>query len=242
MSRWKAAAIHLLISFLVVGAVVLAITLIWYPPAIWSMAKVAQLILIMAVVDVVIGPLLTLIVFRSDKPSLRFDLSVIALLQVAALAYGLFSVWQSRPVFIVGTGNVGRFNLVFANDIDPEYLAQADSRYAELPWFGPRLVGAELPLDQALRQQLMWEGMSGYDIQFQPRYFVDYAQVADSMRRSVLSHKQDGSSDNSLTETDCVAPYVSKRGVAGMRIDCESGLVVGPQASPPGPGQDNEGQ
>ena len=47
-----------------------------------------MLILLMIGVDVVIGPLLTLIVFDPKKKHLKFDLVVIAALQLAALAYG----------------------------------------------------------------------------------------------------------------------------------------------------------
>ena len=40
----------------------------------------------------VVGPLLTLIVFRAGKPGMKFDLAVIGLVQVAALAYGTATV------------------------------------------------------------------------------------------------------------------------------------------------------
>jgi hypothetical protein len=38
--------------------------------------------------DLALGPLLTLIVFEPGKPSLKFDLSCIVLLQLGALLYG----------------------------------------------------------------------------------------------------------------------------------------------------------
>src|SRR4051812_12853702 len=110
MTRWKAAAIHSLISVavgLIAGALLLGL---WYPPPYFHAAGAQELILLLVGVDLVIGPLLTLIVFRWGKPGLAFDLTVISLLQAAALVYGLAIVLQSRPVFLVAT--VDRFVLV----------------------------------------------------------------------------------------------------------------------------------
>ena len=101
MSRWKAAAIHLSISAaigLVVGALLL---LVWYPPPYFHAAGADQLVLLLVGVDLVLGPLLTLILFRSGKKGLKFDLAMIAVLQTTALVYGLSVVLQSRPVFLV---------------------------------------------------------------------------------------------------------------------------------------------
>lgn len=52
-------------------------------------------------VDLILGPLLTLIVFRSGKPGLEFDLSTIVTLQVVCLAAGLYIVYSERPIFFI---------------------------------------------------------------------------------------------------------------------------------------------
>ena len=84
MSRWRAAGIHLLVSA-GVAAVVLAVMLgVWYGPTLfWAMGG-AGLALILIGVHLVMGPALTLVVFRSGKRGLKFDLAAIALLQLAA--------------------------------------------------------------------------------------------------------------------------------------------------------------
>src|SRR5262245_26907069 len=101
MTRWKAAAIHSSISAviaLLVGALLFGV---WYPPPYFHAAGADELVLLLVGVDLGIGPLLTLIVFRSGKPGLRFDLWVIACAQTVALIYGLSIMLQSRPVFLV---------------------------------------------------------------------------------------------------------------------------------------------
>jgi hypothetical protein len=122
MTRWKAASIHLGISTLI-GAVAAALMLgMWYPPPFFRAAGADELILLLVGVDLVIGPLLTLIVFRTGKRGLKFDLAAIGTFQAAALLYGLFVVLQARPVFLVAA--VDRLVLVAANKISDADLAQ----------------------------------------------------------------------------------------------------------------------
>jgi hypothetical protein len=46
-----------------------------------------------------LGPLLTLLLFKSGQPSLKFDLSGIVLLQLGTLLYGGTLIDQHRPAF-----------------------------------------------------------------------------------------------------------------------------------------------
>ena len=48
-----------------------------------------------------LGPLLTLIVYRAGKPGLRFDLTVIGVVQASCLAVGVWIVHGERPLAIV---------------------------------------------------------------------------------------------------------------------------------------------
>ena len=181
MNRWKASGIHLLISILVVGSILLALLFTWYPPAIMGISKADKLIYLLAGVDIVIGPLLTLIVFKTGKPSLKFDLSVIALLQICALSFGLYTIWQSRPVFMVAADD--RFYLVFANEIDPEALSLAkEKEYSSLSLTGAKLVSASAPVD--LSKTISFGSIP--DIQNQPQYFGKYEKYAEALMEQSL--------------------------------------------------------
>src|SRR4051794_12122697 len=122
MTRWKAAAIHSSISAavaLLVGALLFGL---WYPPPYFHAAGADELILVLVGVDLAVGPLLTLIVFRPGKRGLKFDLVTIGVIQSAALVYGMSIILQSRPIFLVGT--LDRFDLVSANEISDADLAE----------------------------------------------------------------------------------------------------------------------
>ena len=180
MSRWKAAAIHSSISVvvaLVVGTLLLGV---WYRPPYFHAAGADELVLLLVGVDLAIGPLLTLIVFRAGKRGLRFDLATIGVLQTVALIYGLSVILESRPIFLVGA--VDRFVLVSANEISDEDLAAgSEEAFRQRSWTGPRLVAAVLPADPKERSDLMSLAFSGRDIQNLPKYYRSYASEGPNL-------------------------------------------------------------
>lgn len=175
MTRWRAAGIHLGISAILGLIVLLWLYFIWYPAPYFQMSGGSALIVILLAVDVIIGPLLTLIVFKSGKPSLRFDLSVIALLQLGALAYGLYVMAIVRPAYVVM--RVDRVMVVPANQFDPLDLGMAKyPEFKHLPWFGPKLVTAPIPTDPAELEEATLTGFAGKDLELRPKFYVPFEQ------------------------------------------------------------------
>lgn len=181
MTRWKAFGIHLGISAAIGLAVALVIALVWYPPPLLHATGSDFFLLVLIGVDVVIGPFLTLLVFKTGKPSLRFDLTVIALLQLAALGYGLWTATSSRPVFLVEATD--RIALVRANQIPAESLAAAKgTAYGKLSWTGPVLVGSRLPEAVADRNRILLEtAQGGADVEERPENYVPYDEEAQAL-------------------------------------------------------------
>jgi len=174
-SRWQASGLHLLISASIATLSLALILGLWFPGPLFEAAGGLGLLYLLVGVDVMLGPLLTLVVFKSGKPGLKFDLAVIGTLQLAALVYGLSVVSLARPAFVVFV--LDRFELVSAVDLSSEDLQAA--RYEEFrsaPWTGPRLAAADLPDDPDERQSLIRLAASGLDVQNFPRYYVPYVE------------------------------------------------------------------
>jgi len=153
---------------------------VWYPPPFFHAAGADELILLLIGVDLAVGPLLTLIVFRPGKPGLIFDLISISVLQGAALVYGMNVVLQARPVFLVAA--VDRLVLVSADEITDADLAQgSEPRFRSRSWSGPRLVAARMPSDPKERSDLAFSALSGRDLQNLPRYYRDYGEGGVSL-------------------------------------------------------------
>ena len=217
MSRWKAARIHLLLSIaigIIVGALLFGV---WYPPPFFHAVGADMLVLLLVGVDVVLGPLLTLIVFKSGKPGLKFDLAIIAIVQSVALVYGMSVVLRSRPVFLVAA--VDRFVLISARDLDPADLAKGNKpEFRTLSWFGPRTVGAKLPPPGDEANALLFSGLAGKDIEKFPQYYVDYETVAPELlsKAKPLSEME----DRAGKDKPLLAEAARKSGVPADRLVC----------------------
>jgi hypothetical protein len=178
LNRFKAAGIHAVASGLVAGAVFLLNHFVWYPGALFDQAGGRDLFLLIAGVDVAIGPLITLIIFAPGKKGLAFDLATIAFLQLSALSYGTWVLFESRPAYIVFVKD--RFELVRANALsegDPSNARPAGS--LDAPLAGPRTVGVRLPKDPGEQFALMVSAAGGADIHVFPKYYVPYDAVRD---------------------------------------------------------------
>ena len=79
--------------------------------------------------------------FRVSNPST----AVMSVLQVSALVYGLYSIAESRPVYITFVKD--RFELVRAGELDDADIEEGAPGFRSLSWFGYRLAGARLPKD-----------------------------------------------------------------------------------------------
>ena len=176
MNRYKAALIHLSLSAIVAALTFTAIYFLWFPDALFAAAGGLKLFFLIVGVDITLGPLLTLVVFVPGKKGLKFDLVVIAILQLAGLVYGVHILAEARPVYIVFVKD--RFELARASHIAPEELAKGRAKgFGELSWNGPRIVGARLPTDPEEQFRIMASGMAGIDLQGFPQYYVPYEEI-----------------------------------------------------------------
>lgn len=138
--RRKAALIHLGASAAVASLAGLLVFALWYPYPYRSVSGGRELFLILAAVDVILGPLVTLVIFNRAKPrrELVLDLSVVACIQLAALGYGLWTVAVARPVHLVF--EFDRLRVVHGVDVPEELLPQTPAGVKALPWTGPTLL------------------------------------------------------------------------------------------------------
>lgn len=138
--RLRAATVHLGLSALVAFVAALLVFALWYPYPYREISGGWNLIVLVVGVDVVLGPLLTFAVFDRAKSrrGLVRDLAVVAVLQLAGLAYGLWTVHQARPVHLVF--EFDRFRVVHNADIPPELEGQVPPGIELAPFAGPTLL------------------------------------------------------------------------------------------------------
>ncbi len=184
-SRFQTFLIHLAISALIALAVIGLVFFIWYPAPLHTAVGVTQIFLILLAVDVVLGPLLTLLVYKVGKKTLVMDLTVIVVLQLGALSYGLWTVAEGRPAWLVFA--VDRFELVRVLDIDERKLDQADLAYRQSSLLGPHWVAASNPSDSDERNDLVMESVfGGADLAQRPNLYQPLNAQANAIQQRVL--------------------------------------------------------
>ena len=181
-AKGRAFCIHLLISLGVAALAALLVFGLWFPYPYRELAGGRQLFLLLLGVDVVLGPLLTFVVFNPRK-RLRekvLDFTVIGLLQLGALGYGLWTVSQARPVHLVY--EYSRLAVVTAAQLADEQVQKAPPGLRQLPLTGPTLLSLR-PLQGAKEQfDSTMLAASGVPQAAQPELWQPY----DAARTAIL--------------------------------------------------------
>lgn len=146
ITKLKATAVHLAMSVAVFIYLAYQIYYNWYPEPYFSIDGGWQGIRLVGAVDLVLGPLITFLIFNLEKPRMEilFDLLIIITIQVGALAYGVSTTYNQRPVAIVLIDQ-------FVVPSTMEQYGGTLSSASELERFSdekPPIVYAEFPLDQ----------------------------------------------------------------------------------------------
>lgn len=103
-AKLRAGGLHLGLSAVVFLGLISLTVALWYPPPFFWIDGGVQIVLIAAGVDIGLGPLLTLVVYRPRRPRLWLNLAVIGLIQAAGLAWGLHTLYSQRPVLAAFVG------------------------------------------------------------------------------------------------------------------------------------------
>jgi hypothetical protein len=184
--RFKAFGLHLLASTVVLSITLGTLYLGWYYWPGWYLADVLRVVAVMAGVDVVIGPTLTLIIANANKPGreLRRDLSIIVAVQLIALIYGTTQLWDGRPLYYAFSESV--LQMIQAYDIDPGELKIAREQHVELVphWYSlPRWIWAPLPADPTERGKIVSSALKGgEDVISMPRYYMQWELGLPALR------------------------------------------------------------
>ncbi|MEN8429975.1 TfpX/TfpZ family type IV pilin accessory protein [Acinetobacter towneri] len=180
---------HLFISCLIALFVIGLVFFVWYPSPLSTAVGVTHIFLMLLVIDVILGPLLGLLVYKEGKKTLKFDLSVIILIQIAALCYGVYSIEQGRPAWLVY--NVDRFELVRKNEVILANVDQAQPQFQQVSWTGPQLAAVKLAVSPQQRQNDMFtEVLGGISLAQQPDRYVELTQAKNQIQQRALQLKE----------------------------------------------------
>ena len=177
---------HLFVSVTVALIVLGIIFFIWYPSPLAKAVGVTHIFLMMLAIDVIIGPLLGLLVYKEGKKSLKIDLCIIILIQISALSYGVYSIAQGRPAWLAYY--VDRFQLIRNNEIIDKNIGKALSQYQNPSWFKPQYVGVEFAQDKQIRNDdIFAEVLGGISVAQKPERYVPLDKVKNQIQKRAQS-------------------------------------------------------
>lgn len=172
---------HLLISLVIALFVMGFVFFVWYPEPLATAVGVTHIFLMLLVIDVILGPLLGLLVYKEGKKTLKMDLSIIILIQIIALIYGIYSIAQTRPTWIAF--NKDHFELVRNNNIKTENIDQAKEQYQRPTWLQAEYVGVKQATDPQEQQiEQMGAMLNGISLAQYPERYIPLEQVSEQMK------------------------------------------------------------
>lgn len=180
--RLRAVSFHFVLSVLLAATVAYVVFWTWFPANLSDLAGGQKIFWTIVGVDVICGPLLTWLLFKPEKTRLALgvDLTLIAVIQIAALSYGIYSLAHARPLAFVF--EVDRFRVVTYADVpltDLAYLPEWAQPWRLQP---PRTLGLRTPTTPEERLNSFNDALQGVEISQRPQRWQDFHLNAREVR------------------------------------------------------------
>ena len=166
---------HFLASVGVAGVAAGLVFGLWFPGAYRDMAGGIELFLLIISVDVVCGPLLTLVLYNPNKSrrELTLDFVLVAAVQLAALVYGMWTVWDVRPLYL--PHEYDRFKVVSLNDLRGADTGVLPTALRPSFFKGPQVVSLRQPVDTQEKNKVLFAALSGgADYGERPDFYIAF--------------------------------------------------------------------
>ena len=162
--------VHFIVTALMAAVAAALIFLVWYPHPFELMVRGLELFELVVMCDLALGPLLSFVVFNRAKTrrALTIDYTIIGIVQIAGLVYGVNTVAESRPVYVAFSTD--RYEVVAARDLRPEEMALGPPQYRSIPKWGPRYVAVRTPEKE--REQSLMDELGGNPPFSRPKWYV----------------------------------------------------------------------
>lgn len=135
ITRKQAFLSHLSVSMIIFLLLSYLILFQWYPSFYFDLDGGLRGITTIFIVDVVLGPGLTLLVFKQGKKGLKFDMTIVLLFQLVALSWGIKSVYEDRSaVTVFYDGRFLSMSHSVATEVDVEKISRGKSGNQKLAY------------------------------------------------------------------------------------------------------------
>lgn len=120
MNKLKFAGLHLLISASIVITFLFFSYTFWYGNIYYDISGAWVPSKMLLMIDVILGPLLSFIIYKKGKKNLKVDLFIIGLIQIFAFIYGAYTLFLGKPSLVVLKQNT--FEIIIEKEVDKEKI------------------------------------------------------------------------------------------------------------------------
>lgn len=190
----RVAAIHFLASLALAGIIALLVFTFWFPSHLRQLTGGLKLFFLVVAVDVVCGPLLTLVVFNPKKRTseLKRDLAIVGIFQLLALSFGVHSLSYAKPIALVF--EVDRFRVVSYADLDEADAVNAPTWAHVWSFSSPTTVSVRRASSAKEMMASIDASLQGVESSQRPSWWQDYSlavpQVLERSRSLVDLHSK----------------------------------------------------
>jgi len=170
----KAFGIHISISVVMAFFLWVLIEKFLYPYPYSHLLGGSKLFLLLVCADVICGPILTAIVVnpKKSRKEIWFDIFIVVLIQVGALAYGVHSAYLARPIAVVY--EVDRFVAISEAQLKDSKINLVSKEFQEFRLNGPIFVGVRKPINKEEKNENMTLSISGVEPSARPSWWQSY--------------------------------------------------------------------
>lgn len=210
INKIKAFSIHFSLSFMVLFSFLSLVYFLWYPSPLLDAEGGFKIVMILVGVDVIVGPLITFIIYKPGKKYLKLDLTMIVIVQLAAFIYGGAVISSGRPLYVVFDNQ--KFNIADASSIDLTTLKDKNLKHQSI-LSKPVFVISDFSYDGENKSQVMSDLMfSRKKLAFLPKYYIPMASNLNKMmdkgiryERIIERHPEQKKVINTLLEYASIA-------------------------------------
>ena len=227
-AKLLACAWHFLFTLISAGLTAILVFLVWYPDSLYNVVGGIEIYKLVILLEICLGPVVSFVVFNPNKSKreLVLDYTLIATVQISALVYGLYVIYQGRPVFEVYYDS--KVHIVTALELDEQDL-KAAREYNSLSVLGPLEVCISRPLDPKKKQELLFSGIAGKDVEFFPEYYrtCDHGEISSGayplarLKDIVREKKLPAALLSGTSRFDKWVPLISKNGIWVLALSSE---------------------
>jgi len=188
VTRFKAFWIHLSLTALVILSYTIIVRYFWYPGDLFQLERVWEVMIVVFGVDLVLGPSMTLVLFKPGKKGLKFDMSMVLVMQIVALSWGVWVTYSERPLYITYDGDIMFSSIpaskVIYSPMTPDNLRRGGQQ-------GPMLAFLDLPKDPKQLYEIVEKAHSaGALVTGQTQYYKTLAEKSAELHRLSVDIKE----------------------------------------------------